>query len=243
MQPIILITLHRRYRELIESLETVKELEDEFDIKPKKIVVWADPCIGHYWILRQLLQEEKIDYLVLRNKSVFDGEGKPTSYPESLNIKKGFEFIEENFKDYFVIVKASDVFPRPGIFEYINKKIKDVPAILFFWENRIEKINAWNTCFFAVRHDFKEIPPVSNNSDTLEINWGKMLASKKVAFERNHNSRDRKFYCKNYQEAFPIKPLYYFSSISCFVVGYRRFSIFRFIKNMVCSIVRFFKPK
>lgn len=234
MKPVILITVHRRYRELKESLENI--CLSEFSEKPDIVVVWADPIISHYWFFQELLKEEKINHLVLRPKCIFDGLGA-TSHPESLNIRKGLQFVRENYEaDCYVIVKAADVFPRAGILKWIDNLILENRAVLFYWENSIEKYNAWHTAFFAIRMDLEYWPPLDRNEgDVLEVQWAKLISSRRLPFYKTHNSRQLKFYTVNYEDKLESKSQILSNLVVLNLVGYipwyRR--LYRFFRRML----------
>ena len=135
MKPIILITIFNRFHELQEHIKYNNFLFNEFQEKPYVIVVWASPQQEYLWIFENLIKEGYIDKLLFRNTSEFDGG--PTTYPECLNLKVGFEYIKNNFKEgeYFIIGQTADIKVVPGTYKLIQDNILNKEAVLFFWEN------------------------------------------------------------------------------------------------------------
>ena len=209
MKPIILITIYNRFHELQEHLKYNNFLFNEFDEKPYIIVVWASPKQEYLWIFENLIKDGYIDKLLFRDDLNCDGN-VPTTYPESLNLKLGFEYIKNNFsKDsYFIVGQTADIQVEQGTYKLIQDNIKERDAILFFWENGISRDNVWHTNFFAVKN-LDYLPPVylQDDSDVLETRWGKYLLDNNLFnFLRSHNSRSKKFKHLHLSENLP-KPL------------------------------------
>lgn len=205
MKPIILITIHNRYHELSEHLIHNNSLFNEFDEKPFVIVVWASPQSDYLYLFEKFIKDGLIDKLLFREKS--DCDGGPTTASESLNLKLGFDYIKNNFKDndYFIIGQSADIKVNQGTYKLINNSIKDNNAVLFFWENGIARENVWHTNFFAVKNPLY-LPPVNGDSDSdvLETRYGKYLINNNLnCFIRSHNSRNKKFQHLHLSENLP----------------------------------------
>lgn len=196
MQPIILITVFRRYFELLSSLDNIESLHGEFNKKPIIVVVWSSPEVKHLWFFQELLAQKRINHLVVRYQTPQDGIGRATTYPESLNLRLGLEFIDKEYQgwNYYVIGQAADIIVAPGTYGLINNKIQSVKAVLFHWHNGISH-RCWHTNFFAVAHkDYW--PPISSldENNTLEVQWAMYLDGNNLSqFYKTHNSRELKF--------------------------------------------------
>lgn len=190
-----MVTLYRRYREFLNSIERIQQLRGEFYIDPIIIVVWADPEMNKIGIMENLLKEAKVNYILERRKSQYDGWGKPTTPAELLNFKVGIDFIKSKFQHYFVILQGADILVEEGIYRWISDEIVKYPALLFFWNNKLETQNAWHTNFFAVK-DLNYWPKFEDKyaNDTLETMWGRRLRDEGLTeFLHSHNSRGLKF--------------------------------------------------
>jgi hypothetical protein len=238
MKPIILITIYRRYRELIKCLENIHELKKEFKESPQIVVVWACPVLGNLWFFEKLIREGKINHLVLRHKN---NDGGPTTFPESLNLRLGLEFIEKNYEgqEFYVIGQACDIFPNSGTYKLVDTLLHEKEkAVLFFWENGIARENVWHTNFFAISNDRNYWPPLSdkNEADTLEVQWGKQLANKNLPFYRTHNSRCLKFTESNLDQLnLALIPRKGDAYINLNIMGYK--SLWRRIREFIKRIL------
>ncbi len=198
MKPIILITVYRRYREFLKSLENTEQFISDFKEKPEIVVIWASPVIGQLWFFQELIKEGRINHLLFREKHELDGVG-PTTPLEALNLNKGLDFIKTNYRDedIYIIGQASDIMVNEGIYKMLDGLMHNgEQAVLFFWQNGIARENAWHTNFFCVLPKKEYWPPIceSWDADTLEVQWGKRLGDKNLPFYRNHNSRCLKFH-------------------------------------------------
>lgn len=197
MQPIILVTLYRRYFELVDTINNIQRLKGEFKLAPIIVIVWADPEPDKYGLMEQFLKEGKAHYILERKKSEYDGWNKPTTPAELLQFEMGFNFIKEKFKgqDYYIVVNGADILVSDGIYGLVDKEIQTHSAVLFFWFNGIATMDAWHTNFFAVK-DQRYLPKYEEKYavDTLETMWGKRLVDENLRdFFKSHNSREMKF--------------------------------------------------
>lgn len=241
MQPIILITIYRRYRELLLVLDNIERFKDEFSKPPIIIIVWSSPEISREWVFQELIERGRIHYVIPRLTTQYDGNGRATSHPESLNLRLGLEWIENNIDEpYYVIGQSGDIITNEGIYGLIDKNIVNYKAVLFHWNNTIS-LRSWHTNLFAVR-DKEYWPPLSSPGefDTLETQWAKYLDNNHLTnFLTSHNSRDQKFTQVNISEEdaqIDKKPQKGVFTMQCQLVGYK--SIWWYIKFYFNSIFK-----
>lgn len=235
MKPIILLTIHRRYHELVSTLDNIKNLSSEFSEKPEIVIVWADPEPSRFWFFQEYLKSGIINVLIMRNKSEFDrqtGEYQQTNSvvttpPEILNMKVAREYFQGRFdreKEY-LIGGACDITVNPGIYRNIDKDIVNYDAILFYWQNSIAMTDCWNTNFFVTRNlDIWPSNCEGYEFDTLEAKWGKWLAAQNFTFLKSHNSRELKFvheHKSEHLEEFARKQMGGVFNIQGTLVGYK----------------------
>lgn len=235
MQPIILITVFRRYHELVKSIEHIHNVRAEFKKPPIIVVVWAAPEVQRMFLFESLIKLGFIQHVLYRDQDPSDGLGKPTTAPESLNLRLGLEFIDKNYKNYYVVGQACDITTKPQIYRWIDAEIEKYEAVLFFWNNGISLENVWHTNFFVTRSR-NYWPPLAKegDADTLERIWGRYLSENKLNnFSRSHNSRGLKFnhdHISELMEEFPKETKKVKFTINCEVIVkkdikyyYRRF--------------------
>lgn len=196
MQPVIFLTIYRRYHEFVDTIANIKKLESEFSQKPIIIVIWADPEDDRRWLFQEYLDAGLIDILLIRDSTDVDGINRPTTKPELLNMQLALDYLKTWFdrEKMYIIGGACDVIVRPGIYKWIDEEIKNYPAILFHWQNKIAIQYCWSTNFFVTR-DLDIFPCVLQGyeHDTLESGWGKWLNETNKYFLKSHNSRELKF--------------------------------------------------
>lgn len=178
LQPVIVITIYRRYHELRRCILRVRELEHEFQVKPKIVVVWAQPENGMEWLFNAV----PIDLLIKREKLPLEGESGGTTYPESHNIRTGFELaISKWGEDIYFILQSVDIYVEPGVYGEFDAYMCNGGNLgIFHWQNNCVSTGAYHTNFFAVNARARDYwPPVSDphNHDCLEWQWGKILGN------------------------------------------------------------------
>lgn len=242
-QPIIVITLYRRYFEFINSVDRIQEIKGELGVDPIIIVVWAVPEIPQFGLMERLLEEGKVHYVLERPLSEFDGWGRPTTPAELLNFKVAVSFIERHFSNYYIILQGADILVKDGIYYWISKEIENYPAILFFWNSGLEIQYAWHTNFFVVK-DLRYWPKLEDKycTDTLETMWAKRLRDEQLNdFLHSHNSRHLKFqevHSSTRDTIFPGNPN---SGVYSFVDGVFKITIFNRIKTYIKRVLQWLK--
>lgn len=192
MKPIILITVYRRYHELLKNLEKVHELGEELRLTPHIVLVWNTPESGRLWLIQDLIKQRKVTHVITR-----EGEGGNITYEESRNIRAGLEFIDKNYHNYYVIMQAADINPVKGIYRHIeNQLYQGKKAVLFFWEHGCFNSDVYHTNFWGVK-DKSYWPPLANRDspDVLERLWGMDLAQRGLTdfiLINNHGGRNFK---------------------------------------------------
>lgn len=209
MQPVILITLHRRYGDLQRAIRIYRELRSEFSVQPKLVLIWSTPEYGLHWLIDEL----HFDDIIYRSKLIFEGERGSTTYPESHNINIGLKYIKKKYgPDCYVIVQASDIIVKQGAYAAIDEVMQEKSnnVVVFHWENACVRIGCFHTNFFGVSMNEEYWPPKCNydEHDTLEWVWGKRLRGytsnypfKWVQLNNHlfteHNSPTMNFPCKS----------------------------------------------
>lgn len=181
LRPVVVFTVHRRYFELGRALENLRGQAGVFARPPAAVVVWACPEVGRLWFFQKLLREGLVDHVLTRMPLEGEGPGRPTTYPESVNIRLGLEYARERYgpDDAYAILHTADVLPRPGrAFPRVEQEMQaGAGAVVFWWPNGMVRDHIWHTNFFAARLDEAYWPPVSERDagDVLEWQWGKRL--------------------------------------------------------------------
>ncbi len=224
----IILTVHRRYHELLKTLSLIEGRAAEFALPPKIIVVWACPEVGRLWLFQELIAAGRIS-LLTRPELPGEGAGRPTSYPESHNLRSGLEegkFLVEG--PCYFIGQTADVLPREGIYGMLDGKMQGgETGVLFHWENQSVRENVWHTNFFAVGEDEAYWPPVAEpgSSDVLERQWGAKLCSlQKNDFFVSSNYNAKRFEHVHASEdlpPFPEKPQAHGDGLAVFIQGPR----------------------
>ena len=243
LQPIIVITLYRRYYEFVNSVENTYKLRGEFTLAPIIIVVWADPEPDKFGLIERFLKEGKIHYVLERRKSEWDGWGRPTTPAELLNFKVGFDFIKERFKDFYIILQGADILVKEGIYGWVNSEITKWPAILLFWRNSLETQNAWHTNFWVVKN-LKYLPRYNEKYqvDTLETMWAKTLRDDGLNdFLHSHNSRNLKFQEVHSSTKDTIFPQDFGSGVFLFKDGVFVWSRWLYYKSLIKKVLKWLR--
>ncbi len=242
--PVILITIYRRYYELIENLEhNINLATKEFGVKPDIVIVWASPELGRYHLLQDLLNRGIISKVILRyNENNCDGIYS-TTHPESISIRRGLEYIKQNYKEdlHYTILQTADIKIKPGAYQFIKNSFVDgIEAVVFSnGGTGLTRIGLLYTLFFAVGFNEKYWPPISerDNPDILEWQWTKQLLD--MDFKNivtSHNSRDKKFshnHTSEFNVTFPILPQTASASVNLQYTVYKstRTIIFEFFRR------------
>lgn len=215
MKPVIVVTVYRRYHELDDLLGRVRALAGEFGEAPDIVVVWARPEVGRLWYFKRLLADGRVTKLLTRLPLPGEADDRPTTYPESHNIRLGLEWVRANYDPAttYAVVLAADVQPQPKhLFGFIDDHMSrdDGRAVVFHWPNGCVPFGIWHTNAFAVCLDEAYWPPVlgPEHADTLEHAWGKQLRERRLhAVLESHNSRDRRFVHAHRSEGLPPYPV------------------------------------
>lgn len=230
MKPVILVTVYRRYHELIQSLDHIQTLIHEFREPPDVIVVWAIPQLGHLWLMDSLIEQGKVTAVVGRPQLPDETPGAATTYPESYNLRKGLNYIKRNYEECYVIGHAADIQAMPGAYRFIDNKIHEgEKAVLYHWANGCCREDVWHTNFFAIPLDEEYWPPISTkqSGDVLERQWGLSIAEKKPdRVFKWHNSRNQSFLHDHISENLPeitVVPLTAEFTLNLTIKGYKTF--------------------
>lgn len=212
---VILLTVYRRYHELRANLErTLERARVELGYRPDVVVVWAAPEVGRNWVLRDLMERGWVTHLVKRHQvDGLDGV-RPTTFSESINIRKGLEFIREFYdaSSHYVIMHAADIYVHESTLKFcddrINGRTEEGPhnAVVFHWDNGICHSDIWATYFFATTLDESYWPPVSppEEDDVLERQWGKLLdRTRPPGVFKWHNAGQRRYIHHHASETLP----------------------------------------
>jgi hypothetical protein len=212
-KPVIVMTVYRRYHELEKNIDNIYKLSSEFQTKPDIVIVWAQPEVSRLWFFQYLLSSKKISYLITRPRLDCENPGCATTYPESVSIRLGLDFVRNNYDASFayIILQCADITPREGLaYSFIDKSMNEgASAVLFHWENSCIRHGVWHSNFFAVSFDDQYWPPVSdvNDDDVLERQWGKLLDSRGLSgVVKSHNYQNKKFFHTHESEHLPEYP-------------------------------------
>lgn len=217
---VLLVTVYRRYHELRKNLKrTMERAEIELGYRPDVVLVWSCPEVGRNWVMRELLDEGLVTHLIKRYEIPGLDGVRPTTFSESINIRKGLEFIRDFYDNgqHYVIMHAADIFVHESTLKFcddrINGRVEDGShnAVLFHWENGICHQDIWATYFFAVVLDDLYWPPVSppDENDVLERQWGRLIDQRKPPLVfKWHNAGQRRYVHKHESEFLPPFPTY-----------------------------------
>lgn len=234
MQPVILLTVYRRYAELYRAVNRVWEADayEEFNQRPDVWVLWACPEPGRAWFFRDLLRAGRV-HRVLTRQELPGERNSPISYPESHNIRRGLRSIQQFYTDAYVIGQAADVLPHVGTYRWVDQllTVGAQQAVLFHWQNPCHNEHVWHTNFFAVPLDERYWPPLSypGHPDVLERHWGAELQRVKpplIFAASNYNSK--RFLHEHLSESLPdwsARPDFKSGSIPLFCRGRAPFSL------------------
>lgn len=222
MKAVILITLHRRYYEFVNSINNIKSKLYLFPEPPSIFVVWADPEPSRNWLLNELVENKTIELLIGRCALPGEDSKVATTFYESNNIRLGLENVFRFYPKCFCIVQASDIIiTNYGFDLMISEMHRGANAVVFYWSS-----NAYHTNCFSISSDKKYWPPFvkMNDPNILEYIWKKTLFFKKIdsfvttmsnsnniAFEHNHISENMK--------PFPFKNSVKNNMIFCYIRG------------------------
>lgn len=147
----------------------------EFSVKPDIIVVWGSPEHGKLWFFEDLLKQNKIQHLLIREKTPEDGILKHTTYMESLNFETAFNFITKNYQNYYIVGQAADIFVKENIYRQIDLYMQQKNDGVFFPKKFPTLTSAAPaTNLFAVSSNFLYFPPYQikkKSGNVMEHNW------------------------------------------------------------------------
>lgn len=179
MKPYILMTVYRRYAELVANLKRMRTLKREFAETPLVYLVWAQPEWGHplkagpHW-LEMLVDIGDIDYIIHRPKLPLEGQVGGVTYPESRNLRIGMEAIKQDSGgDGYILAQTADVFALPGTYGLMDDHMRaGGKAFVYDWPNPYVQ-DCIATNFFAVAMDESYWPPLPSpvDPDVLEYHW------------------------------------------------------------------------
>ncbi len=222
----ILLTVYRRYHELTRAIEGVWRAwkAGEFRQKPEVWVVWAQPEVSRLWFFQGLLARGEVHRVVGRPRLAGEGPGRPTTYPESHNLRLGLSQLSREGgggPEVYVIGQAGDVLPNPDTYRFLDDRLHGVPmpgepdegewkAVVFHLQNPSVHHDIWHTNFFAVPLDERYWPPVcgEDHADVLERQWGALLAqTKPERVFRSSNYNAKRFHHDHLSESLPAFPV------------------------------------
>lgn len=214
MKPVVVITVCRRYHELDDALARLAALAHEFAEPPAVVVVWARPEVGRLWYFQGLLREGRVDHLLTRPALPGEADDRPTTYPESHNIRLGLEFARKTYgPDAYAVVQTADIHPHATLcyaFADAHMQAGD-GAVVLHWQNGCVQHGIWHTNFFAVRLDDEAYwPPVSDpdHQDVLERQWGRKLSElRPPRVVESHNYNGKRFGHAHRSEHLPPWPV------------------------------------
>lgn len=230
LRPVILVTVFRRYHELSRNLEKTWELSGEFAVPPIVVVVWAAPEPGRMWFFRDLMAKGLVQHVIPRPLLMGDGNAANTTYPESVNLRLGLEFIRKNYEDAYVLMQAADISPNPGCYRFVERFMQDgeTRAMVFHWPNNLVVNGIWHTNFFCVpANDDRYWPPVStrDHADVLEWQWGKRLTDLQLPGLMQTSNYNQKFFNHAHESeslpVWPIIPQLHVTGVCLSVRGYK----------------------
>ena len=228
-KPIILITLHRRYHELIDNVQHIYRCRIFFKTAPIIYVIWADPEISKKWILYDLKKKNFIHNIIYRAK--VDKQGN-TSFYESININMALPIIFKRHGDNcFVMVHATDTKVSPVVYNTFEKQINlGYWCSVYSWSRGT--IEAWKTAVFAITNKKQIWPPLLENTcpDILESAWVKIIKSEDKKMIKVNSYSDSILFESNCttetSRRFQDKPQFhqtmFFMSITGYVPLYKR---------------------
>jgi hypothetical protein len=214
---VLLVTVHRRYHELVENLKRLRERAPvELGYQPDVVLVWSSPELSRLWLMQDLLAKGWVAHLLQRPPLPGEGLGAASTIYESHNLRMGLSFIRDHYGgEHYAVGMAADVYLQDESLSFIdsrmNGRCEEGPqnAVVFHWVNGCTHSGVWHTNFFGVCLDDRYWPPLSpaNEQDVLERQWGRSLeAAHPPGVFRWHNSGDRRFLHRHTSEALPEFP-------------------------------------
>lgn len=202
MKPYILMTVHRRYFELIANLKRYKLLKHEFAKPPELVLVWADPIKCDEWLFDFLVDKGYVDHLLYRPFLVKD-QYINTTYPESININMGLKFIKNKSHNQssYCLMQAHDIFIYERTYAEIDAHMQSwAKGVLFDWVYA----PCYSTNMFAIRIGEDEAlwPPISSPLiyDGLEMLWYNKLGKDPKEIKVYKDSNNLFSHLSNYGE-------------------------------------------
>jgi hypothetical protein len=195
-KPFILMTVHRRYFELICNIKRYHRLKKEFSVEPEIVIVWADPIKEDDWIFKYLFDGGYIDHLLYRGKLKDEvlNVGFPTAYAESINIRLGLNYIKSIYHNSYCLMQCHDIFVRQEAYGELDHHLQSgYQGVLFDWPNQF---GCYSTNFFVLRMDDEKYwPPVSSTVtfDFLERQWWMSLRDLDKTKFKIYNDSNRLF--------------------------------------------------
>ena len=242
MKPVILITLHRRYHELLNTLKNINLNTRFFKEKPSIFLIWADPEPGMYWFINQFLQNKTIEFLINRYVLPNENGKNPTTFYESQNIRLGLENVFRKYPNAYCIVQASDITIKEyGFYLIENEMNNGANAIVFDWQNKFNAKSFHTNCF-SVINDKDLWPPYANieDRDVLERLWFVQIEKNNLIkkFTVLSNNNEISFSHKHISEL--LKPLekksvFFNNSINCYIGG--NLNLLKIILNFFRCII------
>lgn len=215
---VLLVTVYRRYHELRKNLKrTMERALVELGYRPDVVLVWACPEVGREFLMRELQDAGLVTHVVRRHRiEGLDGV-RPTTFSESINIRRGLEFIRDFYPAdrHYAVMHAADIFLHESTLKFCDDRINGRTeegrhdAVLFHWENGICHQDIWATYFFAVALDELYWPPVSpdGEDDVLERQWGRLIERRKPpGIFKWHNAGQRRYVHAHESERLPPFP-------------------------------------
>lgn len=242
MKPVILITLHRRYHELLRTIKNIESKKRFFKENPSVFVIWADPEPSRYWLIKKLLDNKKIELLITRYRLPKEDGKQPTTFYESQNIRIGLENVFRKYPDAFCIVQASDIYITDYGFYLIENEMNNGAKLLTFnWENRFGA-NALHTNCFAVLNTKELWPPFAplGGIDVLERLWyinleNNLMLKNNTLMSNSNNICFLHEHISEHLEQIPFIPLVQNNNLRLNIRGNK--SIFRIILDFIRCII------
>jgi hypothetical protein len=176
LQPVMIVTIYRRYWELVKLLRLLELYKNEFLIPPKLVVVYAQPEEHRLKWFRRLKKMKRIYHTILREGLVGEND-VGTTYAESHNIDLARKYIEEEFKEipHYILMNTPDIWTYSGTYKYVDEKMQNGEHYVFF--NYAQNYKCISTYFFALKSGFSPWPPVVHKAtgQILEQQWGELF--------------------------------------------------------------------
>lgn len=222
MKLVILITLHRRYYEFVNSINNIKSKSNLLGEKPSIFVIWSDPEPTKQYLLDDYLKDKTIELLITRLALPNETGKQATTFYESQNIRLGLENVFRKYPECCCIVQASDIIIHDyGYDLLINEIRRGSDIVAFYWSS-----NAFHTNCFSIVNKKNFWPPFARKEDrdVLEVLWNRKLNRleikpnitimsnyNSIAFSHNHITENLK--------PFPSKEPLIFNNTICYIEG------------------------